>query len=55
MDLIVAAKDIKGHCPMYKLGDSFTLKDGYQLVSEIPVCMHALGVFNALLQCSARL
>ena len=44
MDLVVTVKEIKGHCPTYKLGDSFTLKAGYQLVSDIPVCMHALRV-----------
>ncbi|RMD98856.1 MAG: TIGR04076 family protein [Calditrichaeota bacterium] len=42
MDLIVKVKEIKGHCPVYKVGDSFKLKEGYQLVSDIPVCMHAL-------------
>ncbi|MBA7645652.1 hypothetical protein ES703_53410 [subsurface metagenome] len=52
MDLVITAKEIKGHCPVHKLGDSFTLKAGYQLVSEIPVCMHALAslmpYYNAL-------
>jgi len=52
MDLIVTVKEIKGRCPTYKIGDSFTLKAGYQLVSDIPVCMHALGslmpYYNAL-------
>jgi len=52
MDLVVTAKEIKGHCPVYKVGDSFTIKAGYQLVSEIPVCMHALAslmpYYNAL-------
>ncbi len=35
-----------------KVGDSFTLKAGYQLVSDIPVCMHGLAslmpYYNAL-------
>ncbi len=52
MDLVVTVKEIKGNCPTYKLGDSFTLKACYQLVSDIPVCMHALGslmpYYNAL-------
>ena len=52
MDLIVKVKQIKGVCPTYKAGDSFTLKAGYQLVSDIPVCMHALSClmpfYNAL-------
>ena len=55
MDLIVTVKEIKGSCPVHKLGDSFTLRAGYQLVSEIPVCMHALGslmpFYNALRFC----
>ena len=52
MDLIVSVKQIKGHCPTYKVGDSFTLKAGDQLVSDGPVCMHALAslmpYYNAL-------
>ena len=52
MDLLVTAKEVKGNCPTYKVGDSFTLRQGYQLVSEIPVCMHALAslmpYYNAL-------
>jgi uncharacterized repeat protein (TIGR04076 family) len=52
MDLVVTVHKIKGHCPTYKVGDSFTLKAGYQLVTEIPVCMHALAAllpyYNAL-------
>ncbi len=52
MDLVVAVKEIKGHCPTFRRGDSFTLKACYQLVSEGPVCMHALASlmpwYNAL-------
>ncbi len=52
MDLLVKVKAIKGHCPTYKVGDSFTLKNGYQLISDIPVCMHGLASlmphYNAL-------
>ena len=52
MEIVVKVKDIKGHCPVYKVGDSFALKAGYQLVSEIPVCMHGLSslmpYYNAL-------
>jgi uncharacterized repeat protein (TIGR04076 family) len=52
MDLVVAVKEIKGHCPTFRVGDSFTLKACYQLVSEGPVCMHALASlmpwYNAL-------
>jgi len=52
MDLVVTVKKIKGHCPTYKVGDSFTLKACYQLVSDTPVCMHDLAAlmpyYNAL-------
>ena len=52
MEIVVTVKEIRGHCPTFKLGDSFELKAGYQLVSEIPVCMHALAAlmpfYNAL-------
>ena len=43
MDLVVKVKEIKGTCSVYKVGDSFTLKEGYQLVSDIPLCMHSLA------------
>ena len=52
MNLVVTGKQINGHCPTYQQGDSFILKAGYQLVSQIPVCMHALSslmpYYNAL-------
>ena len=46
MDLIVRVKEIKGTCSVYKLGDTFKLKDGYRLVSEIPLCMHSLAALG---------
>ena len=52
MDLIIKVKEIKGTCSVYKVGDTFTLKDGYRLVSDIPLCMHSLAAllphYNAL-------
>ena len=52
MELVVTVKEIEGQCPTYKVGDCFTLKAGYQLVSDIPVCMHGLAslmpYYNAL-------
>ena len=55
MDLIVQVKQVKGSCPVYKKGDSFMLKEGYRLVSDIPVCMHGLSAvmpfYNALRFC----
>jgi len=53
MDIIVKVKEVKGSCPTFKVGDSFTLKAGYQLVSDNPICMHALSsimpFYNALI------
>ena len=43
MDLVIIVKEINGNCPTYNVGDSFTLKAGYQLVSDIPLCMHGLS------------
>jgi len=43
MNLIVRVVEIKGTCPVYKVGDTFKLEDGYRLVSEIPLCMHSLA------------
>jgi len=52
IDLIIRVKEIKGHCPVYKVGDSFTLEDGYRVVTDIPLCMHSLASllphYNAL-------
>ncbi len=52
MDIVVKVVEIRGHCPTYRVGDSFTLKAGYQLMSEGPVCMHGLAAlmpfYNAL-------
>jgi uncharacterized repeat protein (TIGR04076 family) len=52
MDLIVRVKEIKGTCSVYKVGDSFKLKDGWRLVADIPLCMHSLAAllphYNAL-------
>ncbi len=52
MDIVVTVKSIKGSCPTYQAGDSFTLKAGYQLESDKPVCMHGLAslmpYYNAL-------
>ena len=52
MELVVAVKEIEGGCATYKVGDCFGLKEGYQLVSEIPVCVRGLAslmpYYNAL-------
>ena len=41
--LLVEVCQIKGHCPVYQLEDRFQIREGYKLVSSIPVCMHALA------------
>jgi uncharacterized repeat protein (TIGR04076 family) len=45
MDLIVNVKKIKGICPVYKAGDTFSIKKGYVLdrTRSSPVCMHSLA------------
>jgi uncharacterized repeat protein (TIGR04076 family) len=45
MDLIVTVKQIKGTCPVYRLGDSIVLRAGYMLDTDrgSPVCMHSLA------------
>lgn len=41
-DLMVEVIEIKGQCPVYRLGFRFWIKDGFRLVSEEPLCMHSL-------------
>lgn len=41
-DLIVSVEKIDGFCPVFKVGQSFLIKDGYQLVADFPLCLHAL-------------
>lgn len=45
MHLQVAISEIRGHCPVYKQGDVFYLKEGYILDSQrsCDVCMHGLA------------
>ena len=42
----------RGRLKVYKVGDSFTLENGYRLVTDIPLCMHSLASllphYNAL-------
>jgi uncharacterized repeat protein (TIGR04076 family) len=40
--LLIEVLDIQGHCPVYEAGNSFRIDEGYKLVSDQPVCMHAL-------------
>jgi len=31
MDLVIRVKEIVGHCPVYKVGDTFVLEEGYKI------------------------
>jgi len=42
-DLKIEVKEIKGHCPVYKVGDAFYILDGYKLKTSQPICMHSLA------------
>ena len=50
--MIITVKEIKGKCPVFKVGDKFEIREGYRLVSKITLCMHALSslmpYYNAL-------
>ena len=52
MDLVVRVAEIRGTCPVYHVGDTFRLVDGYRLESPKPLCMHSLAAliphYNAL-------
>lgn len=34
---------IKVFCPVYKIGDTFHLINGFKLIAEKPLCMHSLS------------
>lgn len=52
MDLIIRVVEIKGNCPVYRVGDTFRLREGYRLEVEKELCMHSLASlmphYNAL-------
>ena len=43
--LLITVKEIKGNCPVYRIGDRIVLDDGYRLnLKETDnVCMHSLS------------
>jgi len=43
MKLIIEISEIKGRCPVYKLGDQFAIEDGCRLKSPQDICMHSLA------------
>jgi uncharacterized repeat protein (TIGR04076 family) len=40
--LCVQVVEVKGHCPVFRKGDAFHIVEGYKLVADKPLCMHAL-------------
>lgn len=42
-DLVIEVFDIKGYCPVYQVGDTFSIKDGFVLAGGNPICMHSLA------------
>ncbi|MDD3581875.1 MAG: TIGR04076 family protein [Desulfobacca sp.] len=44
MRLLIEVKQIKGHCPVYQVGDTFVLEEGYILDPGVSsrICMHSL-------------
>jgi len=45
MDLLVRVKEIKGTCPVYRVGDLIVIREGYILDTKnsSTVCMHSLA------------
>ena len=45
MNLIVTVKEVKGTCPVYRIGDSIVIRGGYILDTKnsAEVCMHSLA------------
>lgn len=34
---------IRGACPVYRLGDSFSVREGFRLITDKPLCLHSLA------------
>lgn len=41
--LIIEVIEVKGRCLVYRIGDSFRIRDGFILLTERPLCMHSLA------------
>ena len=54
-DLKIRVKEIQGNCPVFKVDDTFIIRNGYILDTDIPLCMHALAVilpfYSSLARC----
>lgn len=42
-EIVVRVIEIKGRCPVYQVGDTFRIVDGFRLVAEKALCMHSLA------------
>jgi len=42
-DLQVKIVEIKGRCPIYQVGDTFYILEGWKLQAQRPICLHALS------------
>ena len=45
MDLIIRVKEIIGYCPVYKVGDTIVLEEGYKInpKKSSTICIHSLA------------
>ncbi len=41
-NVLITVHKVEGTCPVFKQGDQFTVKEGYILDTDIPVCIHAM-------------
>ena len=41
-DLTVEVVEVRGRCPVHRVGDRFQIQAGYRLVTGGPICLHAL-------------
>jgi uncharacterized repeat protein (TIGR04076 family) len=41
-DLKIEVVEIEGNCPVYQVGDQFSILGSFKLVAERPLCLHAL-------------
>lgn len=42
-NLTIKVVEIKGFCPVYKIGNMFNIVNGFKLIAEKPLCMHSLS------------
>jgi len=45
-DLQVQVVEVKGHCPVYRVGDDFRVQEGYKLQTKqaaVPACFDSIA------------